>query len=172
MGTSQDIAYNPNGGTTFYYFTDGTPLTAADTLLYGIQDLDGMYGLGEYIEHAGYGYTSLFTQLTDNQAPTLGFTFGDYMSYIDSGRPVLVHVLDHTMAGIGYGEGNTVVLYDTWTAGPHTMTWGGSYYGLTMWGVSAFTLTGGTPAVPVPGALLLGCLGTALVGWLQRKRGL
>ncbi len=29
------------------------------------------------------------------------------------------------MYGYGYGDNNTVILSDTWSPGPHSMTWGG-----------------------------------------------
>jgi len=85
------------------------------------------------------------------------------MAEIDAGRPVMIQVSGHSMFGYGYGENSTVYLYDTWTPGPHTMTWGGSYSGLMHYGVMVLT------PVPVPAAVLLGILGLSVVGIKLRK---
>jgi hypothetical protein len=173
MGTSQDSVGNANGTTTFYYWTDGEPFTYSDALDYGVWSLDGMYGVGEYIDHSGYGYTSLFTQLTDNEAGQYGFGFDDYVDAIDAGHPVMIQVEGHSMAGIGYGPSSTVVLYDSFDPGPHTMTWGGAYEGMEMWGVTYFELAGGSPrptaVVPVPGALLLSSIGAGILAGISRR---
>jgi hypothetical protein len=159
-----------NGSTSFYCYTDGSPLTYTEVLAYGIQDLDGMYGVGEYIDYAGYSVASLYTQATDNQGLAFGFTFDDYVAAIDAGLGVMIHVENHTMAGIGYNEDGNILLYDTWNPGPHTMAWGGDYCDLNLWGVTVFELAGGTPVVPVPGAAVLAMMGAGCVGWLRRRR--
>jgi len=176
MGTSQDSASNVNGGTTFYHWTNGAKLYDYQLPGYGLQDRDGMYGLGEYLDYAGYGHVSngLYTQLTDNnQGTTYGFTFANYMAEIDAGRPVIIHVTNHSMYGYGYDAANNLVyLHDTWSAGQHSMTWGGSYSGSQMWGVTALELNGGGVLIPEPASfavwsLLLGLAG--VVSW--RRRG-
>ena len=114
-----------------------------------------MYGVGEYINYSGYSFASLYTQATDNLGLDYGFSFEDYQNEIDAGRGVLIHVEGHTMAGIGYDEFGNIVLYDTWSTGPHTMAWGGAYDGLGLWGVTVFELAGGEQiiqSVPAPGA--------------------
>ena len=184
MGTSQDSTGNPNGSTGFFYYPNGAALH--DYQL-SSPNLDGMYGIGEYINYRGYDTTTegLYTQLTDNnyfgQPPGLfsGFTFADYTAEIDAGRPVMIHVEGHSMFGYGYVDGTTTInVYDTWGdndgTGPHldgqnpgTMTWGGwyPYYGqqLNMVAVTVVTL------VPVPAAVLLGILGLGVVGLKLRK---
>ncbi|MGE5296123.1 MAG: hypothetical protein ACM3VT_14970 [Solirubrobacterales bacterium] len=175
MGASQDnlgFASNSNGSTNFFYYRDGSALTCTDTASLGsyYYDSDGMYGLGEYIDYAGYSVASFFTQATDNLGLEYGFSFEDYQAAIDAGMGVLIHVEGHTMAGIGYDDEGNIILYDTWSTGPHTMAWGGSYSDLRLWGVIVFELAGGTPVVPVPGAALLATLGVGCVSWLRKRR--
>jgi hypothetical protein len=171
MGTSQDSVGNGNGWTKFVYWTNGAPFTYLDSLGLGLQDIDGMYGVGEYINYSTYSFTTLYTQLTDNQGTPFGFTFQDYKDEIDAGRGVMIQVEGHTMAGIGY-DGDNIVLYDTWSPGPHTMAWGGAYSNMAQWGVTVFELSGGEPIIPAPGAVVLAGIGASLVGWLRRRRGL
>jgi hypothetical protein len=175
MGTSQDAYGNINGGTKFGYYTSGAPY------LESVSGLgEGMYGIGQYVEYTGYDAATLYNQLLPGVADdiwgispnTLGFTFADYMAEIDAGRPVMIHVSGHSMLGYGYVDGTNIInVYDTWYSGGGTMTWGGSYYGLTQYGVTVMELTGGV-AIPAPGAILLASIGLGLVSWMKRRKNL
>lgn len=179
MGTSQDSAGQSNGSTGFNFFTNGARFYADDAYDYGVWDSDGMYGMWEYFDYAGYGSgsgngnTNFFTQLTDNLGLQYGFDFDDYRAEIDAGRVVMLHVDGHSMFGYGYEDDGTVYLHDTWNPqGEHTMMWGGFYDSREMWGVTCFTPTGGTEpgsgVIPEPGTIFL--LGFGLLGLLGAVR--
>lgn len=184
MGTSQDSVNNPNGSTTFWFYTDGSPLYARDIYADGpsYYDRSGMYGMWEYVNYCGYGSgdptddINFYNQYVDTykiKGSTYGqFTFGDYKTEIDAGRVVMIHVTGHSMFGYGYGyddeDNELIYLHDTWDEGEHTMAWGGSYDGLGLRGVTCFTPTGGV--VPIPGTVLL--LGSGLLGLVVVRRRL
>jgi hypothetical protein len=172
MGSSQDSVGNSNGSTIFVYWTNGAPFTAADAVANGFKDLDGMYGIGEYLNYRGYDYDSLYTQGIYSTSRPLGFTYAQYMAEIDAGRPVMIQIEGHSMLGYGYDAANMLVsVYDTWAPdgrNPGVMTWGGAYSGMTQWGVVVMELNG---VVPEPltltcGLISLGCIG----GYLKRRR--
>ncbi len=167
MGTSQDSIGNVNGATTFYAYDSGTSVTPGILEYFGLQGNDGMYGVKEYVEYAGYEVADIYTQVTNNVASS-GFTFDDYKAEIDAGRVVMIHVEGHSMFGYGYDGSNTVILSDTWSSGLHSMTWGGSYANMSMWGVTVLELAGGA-VVPLPAAVLLGMLGMGVAGLKLRK---
>lgn len=152
MGTSQDSCSNPDGTTTFWFWQDGSAMTPA-----GIEGLgasyiltDGMYGIKEYIEFRGYSFSALKTQKKygfDSSNPAAGFSYNDFKTEINAGRPVLVHIEGHTMLGYGYSDSptpQTIFVRDTWDAGTHTMTWNGLYPATI--GAPIFFLTTLTPS--------------------------
>jgi hypothetical protein len=142
MKTSQSAApyANTDGSTTFYNFESNSQLTCADMEYYGVNDDDGTYGRKLFYEARGYTVTDCYNQKTDN-AVAGGFSFAQYKAEIDAGRPVMINVTGHTMVGVGYDDAtNTVYLHDTWDYLTHTMTWGGSYSGMTMQSVSIVNL--------------------------------
>jgi hypothetical protein len=176
MGTSQDAAGNTNGWTTFWFYNNGSPLYAADIYVEGAYyyESDGMFGMWEYFNYAGYGNrtpdSSFFSQYVDSHIGSNGFSFADYMAEINEGRLVMIHVDEHSMLGYGYdNNSNTIYLYDTWKPGPHTMTWGGYYNGLRLYGVTCFTPTGGHVPVPEPSTMLLLCSGLIALAEFWRK---
>ncbi len=158
MGTSQDAYGNSNGQTSFWFYSDNSPLTASDLYSYGpdYYNSDGMYGIGEYIDYAGYDTTILYSQyIYGYNEISAGFTYEQYKAEIDAGRGVLIHVEGHSMYGYGYNSAtNSVLLHDTWSSGQHSMVWGGSYSGLQQFGVTVLTI------VPEPTTACLLAIGS------------
>ncbi|MBS3742476.1 MAG: hypothetical protein KGY74_10180, partial [Candidatus Cloacimonetes bacterium] len=135
---------NTDGGTTFWKWTDGSPMTYTDIENEGLDDADGSYGFKLFCESRGYtvndGYGQLIYGFDGN---TKGFTYNEYKNEIDNGRPVLIHITNHTMLGYGYDDGggtNTVYVHDTWDHNQHQMTWGGAYSGSIHYGVTTLEL--------------------------------
>ncbi|MGA1791498.1 MAG: PEP-CTERM sorting domain-containing protein [bacterium] len=203
MGTSQDGLtglWGPinvgDGGTLFVFEETGLPVYAGDLIFWNLHEYDGMVGITEYVQYAGYDYveSGTYSQLTDNNplgglpggtAPVLteSFTFEDYKAEIDAGRPVLIHVIGHTMLGYGYDEtggSQTVNLYNTWWEGGDTMEWGGSYgtypdgTEMLMYQVTCLELTDGDfepgPSVPEPSTLFLVIGGFFGLAAVKRRR--
>jgi PKD repeat protein len=147
MGTNQSAWNNSDGATTFYFYTNGAAYSGT-----GSPYRDGGYGMRLFAESKGYTVTSEFNQyILGYNGNTLGFTFANYMTEIDAGRPVLIQVSGHTMLGFGYDTTDiTVYLHDTWDYSDHQMTWGGSYSGMQHYGVTVFRLaTAPVPVAPV-----------------------
>jgi hypothetical protein len=149
MGTSQNhgspepCGYPGLGGTWFWNWTDGHPLTPADAVALGVQTCDGMYGVYEFLTYRGYNYAALYSQyIYGYNGNTLGFSLAQYQAEIDGGRPMVIQVSGHSMFGYGY-SGSTVYVHDTWTEGAHTFDWATNYSGLTHYGVMPLTVSGG-----------------------------
>ncbi len=144
MGTNQSKYGNTDGGTTFYFNTDGSPLydyTGAEPTY-----RDGCHGLRLFFESLGYSVQTNFSQYILGKAPSpldpdIGFTFANFQQEIDAGRPVLIQVEGHTMLGIGYdAPTSSIYVHDTWDYSTHLMTWGGTYQGLQQYGVTVLRL--------------------------------
>lgn len=137
MKTNQSVYGNVDGGTTFYYYTNGSPYSGTG------YNKDGLYGLKLFFESRGYTVTSHYNQyIYGYNGNTLGFTFEQFKQQIDAGRPVIIQVLGHSMLGFGYNDtGSLVYLHDTWDYSTHQMTWGGSYSGLTHYAVGVVQLS-------------------------------
>jgi hypothetical protein len=61
---------------------------------------------------------------------------------------VIIQVAGHSMLSFGYSEPDTVYLHNTWDHNDHSMTWGGSYYGMQHFGVSVLRLESVEPPPP------------------------
>lgn len=155
MRTSQSTYGNVDGATVFYRRSGSSvPLTCAEMAASGITQ-DGTYGRKLFYEARGYTVTDCYNQPTDNTGS--GFTFAQYKAEIDAGRPVMLNLTGHTVVGFGYDDASkTIYLHDTWDSLDHTMTWSGSYTGLTLQSVSIVNLqcttpgaVGGLAAAPV-----------------------
>jgi|GEM_PF-661388 len=149
MGTNQAKYGNTDGGTTFFWYTNGDPLYnyAGSEPTYR----DGCHGIRLFAESRGYTVLTNFTQIIKGQGtdPNKGFTFADFQSEIDAGRPVLVQVTGHTMLGYGYDTvTNTIYVHDTWDYGDHEMTWGGTYAGMQQRAVTVLRLSAQAPDAP------------------------
>jgi transcriptional regulator CtsR len=151
MGTNQAKYGNIDGGTTFFWYSNGDPLydyTGSEPVY-----RDGCHGMKLFAQSRGYTVLTDFTQLIKGQGsdPNKGFTFADFQAEIDAGRPVLIQVTGHTMLGYGYDTStNTIYIHDTWDYSNHQMTWGGTYYGMQHLAVTVIRLeTLTSSAVPV-----------------------
>ena len=145
MGTNQSAKSNSDGGTLFYYYTNGAPLydyTGCEP-----DQRDGCHGMRLFFESRGYTVTNNYSQyIYGYNGNTQGITFDQYKAEIDAGRPVLIQVMGHTMLGFGYDDSNNLVyLHDTWDHSAHTMTWGGEYSGMTHYAATLVQLAPPTP---------------------------
>lgn len=161
MKTSQSKYGNTDGSTTFWSYTaSASPFYCNDMETDPDPDVyttDGTVGRKLFYDARGYVVTDCYNQKTDNIIPG-GFSFIQYKVEIDAGHPVLINVMGHSMVGVGYDDSsNTVYLHNTWDNSNHTMTWGGSYEGMSLWGVSIVHLQ-----APEPPSIVEGTLGTEL----------
>lgn len=148
MKTNQSSYDNTDGSTTFFYYPDGSPTTYADLVAEGAYgpmgtyaDYDGGCGLADFFTSRGYTWTAMYNQYIE-EVVAGGFTFAQFKAEIDAGRPVLIHVLGHTMLGYGYNDtpSSTIYIHNTWDYSDYTMTWGGYYDGLLHLGVTVIEL--------------------------------
>ena len=173
MGTNQSKYGNGDGGTTFWFYTDGSPMndyTGAEP-----RGRDGCHGMKLFVNSRGYTVISNFTQyIYGYQGNTRGFTFSDFKVEIDAGRPVLIQVQGHTMLGFGYDDSSsTIYIHNTWDNSDHSMTWGSSYSGMQHWGVTVLRLQspGAAPTITTSSPLPSGTVGEAYTQTLTASGG-
>ncbi len=135
MKTSQSAYGNSDGSTAFYHYNNANPLTCAVIEGNNLVE-DGTWGFSQFFEARGYGVNDCYYQATSNLYSG-GFSLAQYRAAIDAGNPVMIHVVGHTMVGVGYdSDSNLIYIHDTWDHLVHSMTWGGSYSGMSMQAVS------------------------------------
>ena len=140
MGTNQYVNWqNSDGSTRFYYYTNGAPLYDYSGCEPGGKR-DGCHGIRLFVESRGYNVVQNYNQRIDAQVPTGGFTFDNFKAEIDAGRPVIIHVTNHSMLGYGYTDPDTIYIHDTWSHTDHFMTWGGIYSGLEHYAVTVIEM--------------------------------
>ncbi|MCD4731087.1 MAG: hypothetical protein K8R74_10825 [Bacteroidales bacterium] len=146
MKTNQSVYGNIDGSTGFWYWSNNSPMTAADLVANGWDDEDGGYGFKLFFESRGYTVTDMYNQRRYGyNGINSGFTYADFIAEIDAGHLVLIQVTNHTMVGYGYDDAtNLVYIHDTWDYSDHTMTWGGYYSGLLHRGVTIVELASST----------------------------
>ena|GEM_PF-1019896 len=149
MGTNQSKYGNSDGSTTFWYFTDGSPLY--DYSGGEPSGKDGCHGMGEFAKSRGYQVATNFSQyIYGYNGNSLGFTFDQYKNEINNGRPVMIQVSGHSMVGYGYDSTNqTVYIHDTWDHNNHTMKWGADYAGMQQYGVTVVRLVSTKPLLTI-----------------------
>jgi hypothetical protein len=171
---ASDMGTNASGGSLGYFYNNGMPFTAQDSMNYGV-DTGIVYGLWAYVNAAGYAdvATNFYDQLVYSASASApapyGYTFADYEASINAGIPVLIELSSHTMLGYGYNSDDDLIyVHDTWSSGGGTMTWDGTYHGIQMIGVTAVEMEGGSSATPEPASLLL--LGSGLASLIGFAR--
>ncbi len=153
MQTSQShyngsTAYGLGDAFTRFYdnYSDASAPLTCDTIAYYVTlgyPPDGTLGRKLFYQSKGYTVTDCYNQYTDISSGSPipgGFSFIQYKAEIDAGRPVMINLSGHTIVGVGYGDPDIVYLNDTWDSSTHSMTWGGSYSGMSMQAVSIVNL--------------------------------
>jgi ABC-type proline/glycine betaine transport system permease subunit len=144
---------NADGATCFFCYSNGAKLDDyVPPASAGLPQTEGCHGMRLFAESRGYTVLDNYTQ---NIAPNVpgGFSFSNYKAKINAGKPMLIQLVGHTMVGVGYESSTrTVYVHDTWDNSTHSMTWGGSYDGMSQWGVTVLDLAVPANQVPVVSA--------------------
>ncbi|GAI74208.1 unnamed protein product, partial [marine sediment metagenome] len=91
MKTNQDAYGNTDGSTTFWYYGSGAPTPCSDLEAAGPPySWDGGCGLQYFYESRGYTVSDAYNQyIYGYDGNTQGFTFAQFQSEINAGRPAL-----------------------------------------------------------------------------------
>lgn len=126
--TKNGNAWNHLDGSTWTWYSGGNlPLYDYSSLEPGNRDFS--HGLRLFFESRGYTVNSNYSQFISGYGGSpAGFTFAQFKDEIDAGRPVILHLTNHYVLGVGYDDtGNTVYIHNTWDHSTHAMAWGGTY---------------------------------------------
>jgi len=143
METGEERNGLADGTTYFYAYPDGRPLY--DFL--PSSGRDGCHGMRLFFEARGYTVATNYTQAIYHAitAPG-GFTYAQYCAEIDNGYPVVLQLDGHTMLGVGYNKTQQLTyVHTTWGNYVFPFVWGGTFFGLTQWGVTIIH-----PQLPTP----------------------
>ena len=130
IGTNQDYWNNVDGASTVFYYEDGSPLeNHSENESSSPRKRDAIHGFRLFMESRGYEVTTNYNQrIYGYEGNTQGYTLAQFRQSIDNGIPVMIHIVGHTMVGVGYeSTSSTIYIHDTWDHNLHTMTWGGTY---------------------------------------------
>lgn len=90
-------------------------------------DTSMLHGLNLYVQSRGYALDGEITGCYLVDVVGGSFTFADYMREIDAGRPVMISVQGHSMAGYGYNEETQEIIFDDCYVSGRRMKWNGTY---------------------------------------------
>ncbi len=125
---------NKDGGTIYWSNSGGLKLyDYMPPASQGLPQTECGHGCKLFAQSRGHTVTTVYNQLTNTpQGSPYGFTFNNFKTEINAGRPVLTHwrgpSSGHTMLGVGYNSTtNTIFFHDTWDNSLHQCTWTGTY---------------------------------------------
>ena len=124
------------------------------------------HGMRLFAESRGYSVVENYTQKIDTLYKR-GFSFGDLMSEIDSGWPVMIQLEGHSMVGVGYDKAkSTVYIHDGYGDYLTSMTWGDNYLNMDHMAVTVMHMT----PVPEPATILFLASGFMLLRYRRKVR--
>ena len=137
LGTGQYWRGNGNLSTTVTYcsledlltksYSDIRYTDGVNTRTITYKDKSMMYGLYLYVQSRGYRMDIEISGSYQVDCNGGDFTFEDYMREIDSGRPVLISIDGHSMAGYGYNPTTREIIFDDCYKSGQRMVWDGTY---------------------------------------------
>ena len=86
-----------------------------------------LYGLYLYLRDKGYDLDRKTTKICQVDVAGGQFTFEDYRKEIDAGRPVMILIKGHAMAGYGYNAETREIIFDNCLIPNERMCWDGTY---------------------------------------------
>ena len=133
LGTGQYYRANADTATSFFPEMNLQEISEADfPVKLGIYELkaahiDFLYGLSLYVEQQGFHLDQEISRHARVDFLEGSFSFEDYMAEIDAGRPVILHITNHSVIGYGYNASTREIIFDdTYQTG--RMEWNGSYW--------------------------------------------